>query len=49
VRDAIDKYAPGGYVFQGGIMGSADTSELKQQRAGWIADEVYNYGSTFYR
>jgi hypothetical protein len=50
VRETIDKYAPGGgYVFQGGIMGSADTPELNQTRAGWIADEVYNYGSAFYK
>jgi hypothetical protein len=50
VRDTIDKYAPGGgYVFQGGIMGSADTPELNQKRALWIADEVYNYGSEFYK
>jgi hypothetical protein len=50
VRDTIDKYAPGGgYVFMGGIMGSADTPELNMTRAAWIADEVYKYGSDFYK
>ncbi|MDR3123225.1 MAG: veratrol--corrinoid protein metyltransferase [Treponema sp.] len=50
VREAIDKYAPGGgYVFMGGIMGSADTPELNQKVAGWLADEAYNYGSDFYK
>jgi hypothetical protein len=50
VRDTIDKYAPGGgYIFMGGIMGSADTPELNQKTNGWLADETYTYGSNFYK
>jgi uroporphyrinogen-III decarboxylase len=50
VRDAIDKYAPGGgYVFMGGIMISADNPELSKKLSDWLADEAYTYGSDFYK
>jgi hypothetical protein len=50
VRKAIDTYAPGGgYVFQGGYMGTADTRELAAKINGWVADEVYTYGTNFYK
>jgi hypothetical protein len=50
VRDAIDKYAPGGgYVFMGGIMISADNPELSKKVSDWLADEAYTYGTDFYK
>ncbi|MCL1802285.1 MAG: veratrol--corrinoid protein metyltransferase [Eubacteriaceae bacterium] len=50
VRDSIDKYAPGGgYAFGGGVLGTADDAELTRQINGWVADEAFNYGSSFYK
>ncbi|MCL1802317.1 MAG: hypothetical protein FWG30_01565 [Eubacteriaceae bacterium] len=55
VRDHINKLGKGGgYIFFGGIsnpnscaMGVAPSPEM-QKINGWIADELYEYGSTFY-
>jgi hypothetical protein len=50
VRDSIDKYAPGGgYAFMGGYLGAANDGGLAMQVNGWVADEVYTYGTAFYR
>lgn len=49
VRDAIDRYAPGGgYAMSGGVLGSAG-DELPKIINGWILDEATKYGSTFYK
>ncbi|MCL1803835.1 MAG: veratrol--corrinoid protein metyltransferase [Eubacteriaceae bacterium] len=49
VRDSIDKYAPhGGYVFGGGFLGMQANPERSAQINGWVQDEVYAYGRTFY-
>jgi hypothetical protein len=33
----------------GGYMGTADTAELAGKINGWMSDEVYTYGTDFYK
>ncbi|MCL1802653.1 MAG: veratrol--corrinoid protein metyltransferase [Eubacteriaceae bacterium] len=50
IRETLDKYAPGGgYAFTGGYVGTSESPEFTTQVNTWIADEVYNYGSEFYK
>jgi uroporphyrinogen-III decarboxylase len=54
VRSHLDRFAKGGgYVFFG-MVGSgcnlfATPTEKQMRVNGWIADELYEYGSKFYR
>ena len=49
VRDAIDKYAPGGgYAFCGGFLGAVG-DELAKQKNEWILTEAESYCRTFYQ
>lgn len=48
VREAIDKYAPGGgYGFCGGVPGRIDDPVVAKINM-WIADEVETYGKDYY-
>jgi len=50
IRMTLDKYAPGGgYAFCGGYVGTADSPEFTQQVNIWIAEEMYEYGGSFYK
>ena len=51
VRETIDKYAPGGgFAMCGGanVIGQAG-DELPARIRGWVLDEAYTYGATFYQ
>ena len=46
----LDKYAPGGgYVWAVGLMRSVGREENSDRKNKIIFDEVYKYGSTFYK
>jgi uroporphyrinogen-III decarboxylase len=48
VRDAIDKYAPGGsYAFAGGVLGRYGDDRAKEINR-WVQEEVLSYGKNYY-
>lgn len=48
VRDAIDKYAPGGgYAFGGGVLGKHNDPVTKEVNR-WLQEEVASYGKNYY-
>ncbi|MBQ1415335.1 MAG: veratrol--corrinoid protein metyltransferase, partial [Lachnospiraceae bacterium] len=50
VRDTIDRLAPGGgYCWAVGLMRSVGREENSDRKNKIIFDEVYKYGSTFYK
>lgn len=49
VREAMDKYAPGGgYCFGGEYLGAFNDPDIIRKN-GWIMDEAVKYGSSFYK